>query len=127
MSRPSNGTRFRVFERDAFTCRYCGRSAPAVMLEVDHAVSKANGGTDHFDNLVTSCFECNRGKRARSIVEVPPLIPFMRIRGYVLCADCGGWFEPSRWDDLDVAEIGWLCARCGEEALSTMRREGQYA
>ena len=28
--------RFEVFKRDKFTCQYCGRKAPDVILEVDH-------------------------------------------------------------------------------------------
>lgn len=27
--------RFEVFKRDMFTCQYCGRKAPDVILEVD--------------------------------------------------------------------------------------------
>jgi len=54
--------RFEVFKRDNFTCRYCGRKTPEVILEVDHVIPVSKGGTDDFENLVTSCFECNRGK-----------------------------------------------------------------
>jgi len=54
--------RFEVFKRDNFTCRYCGRKTPDVILEVDHVIPKSKGGKDEIENLVTSCFECNRGK-----------------------------------------------------------------
>lgn len=54
--------RFSILARDNFTCRYCGRSAPSVPLEVDHLVPVASGGNDEADNLVTSCWSCNRGK-----------------------------------------------------------------
>lgn len=54
--------RWQILERDSFTCRYCGRSAPDVMLEVDHRISLADGGDDNPDNLVASCMACNRGK-----------------------------------------------------------------
>lgn len=54
--------RFAVFQRDAFTCQYCGRSAPKVQLHADHRISRANGGSDEMDNLVTACSECNYGK-----------------------------------------------------------------
>lgn len=63
------GLRFRILERDHFTCRYCGRQAPAVELEVDHIHPRAKGGSDRPDNLVTACVACNRGKRDRF---VPP-------------------------------------------------------
>lgn len=55
-------TRFEVFKRDDFTCRYCARKSPEVVLEVDHIVPVCEGGTDDAMNLATSCWECNRGK-----------------------------------------------------------------
>ncbi len=57
-------TRFDIFKRDSFTCRYCGQASPAVVLEVDHVVPVAEGGSSDPINLVTSCFSCNRGKGA---------------------------------------------------------------
>lgn len=54
--------RFEVFKRDKFTCQYCGRIAPDVILEVDHIKPVAEGGTNRMINLVTSCRDCNRGK-----------------------------------------------------------------
>lgn len=54
--------RFKVFERDGFTCQYCGQAAPNVRLEVDHRLSLVEGGTNGLDNLVTACWSCNRGK-----------------------------------------------------------------
>ena len=55
--------RFEVFKRDSFKCQYCGRVPPEIILELDHIEPRANGGTDHIDNLITACFDCNRGKR----------------------------------------------------------------
>ncbi len=54
--------RFKVFQRDNFTCQYCGRKTPEVILEIEHVIPISKGGTDEEDNLTTSCFECNRGK-----------------------------------------------------------------
>lgn len=42
----SKALRFEVFKRDSFTCQYCGRSAPEVVLEVDHIVPVSKGGTN---------------------------------------------------------------------------------
>ena len=58
----SKKIRFEVFKRDSFTCQYCGRSAPDVILEVDHINPVANGGDNDIMNLITSCRDCNRGK-----------------------------------------------------------------
>lgn len=58
----SNRIRFKVFKRDNFTCQYCGRIAPTVILEVDHINPISNGGDEYITNLITSCYDCNRGK-----------------------------------------------------------------
>ena len=58
----SKRTRFEVLRRDNHVCRYCGAKAPDVTLTVDHVVPVALGGTDHPDNLVAACEDCNRGK-----------------------------------------------------------------
>lgn len=55
--------RYKVFERDAFRCVYCGATADEARLEVDHVIPRSRGGKDVFGNLVTACFDCNRGKR----------------------------------------------------------------
>ncbi len=65
----SKSTRFEVFKRDSFTCQYCGQSAPDVILEVDHIVPVASGGTDDVMNLVTSCRDCNRGKGSKELSD----------------------------------------------------------
>lgn len=62
--------RFEVFKRDAFTCQYCGRKAPDVVLHVDHIEPLARGGADHIMNLVTACAECNAGKSDRPLSDV---------------------------------------------------------
>lgn len=65
----SKKKRFEVFKRDSFKCQYCGRSAPDVILEVDHIVPVAEGGKNDMLNLVTSCRDCNRGKGKRLISD----------------------------------------------------------
>ena len=60
-------TRFEIFERDKFTCQYCGRMPPEVMLEVDHIIPVSKHGTNDPENLRTSCFDCNRGKLTKEI------------------------------------------------------------
>lgn len=59
--------RFEVFKRDSFTCQYCGRSAPDVVLQADHIHPVSKGGDDDAMNLVTSCWECNSGKSNRTL------------------------------------------------------------
>lgn len=63
--------RFEIFKRDGFTCQYCGRTPPTVILECDHITPVAEGGTNDSDNLTAACFDCNRGKGATSLHKVP--------------------------------------------------------
>lgn len=64
-----NTVRFEIFKRDNFTCQYCGATPPDTILEVDHVIPVSKGGSDEVSNLVTSCFECNRGKRDKPLGE----------------------------------------------------------
>lgn len=68
----SKGKRFEVFKRDGFTCQYCGRRPPDVILEVDHIDPRCSGGSDDDINLITSCWDCNRGKGRKALGEVRP-------------------------------------------------------
>ena len=57
--------RFEIFKRDNFTCQYCGRNVKKdkIKLHVDHIYPKSKNGKYSRDNLITSCEECNLGKR----------------------------------------------------------------
>ena len=67
----SKKVRFEVFKRDSFTCQYCGNTPPLVILEIDHVDPVSKGGDNDIDNLVASCFDCNRGKGAIGLEQVP--------------------------------------------------------
>lgn len=70
----SKGIKQRVLERDNYTCRICGISkgmldsivpglGDYLLLEVDHIIPVANGGSgDNINNLQTLCWRCNRKK-----------------------------------------------------------------
>lgn len=68
----SKKLRFEVFKRDFFTCTYCGNKPPKIVLEVDHLLPVSRGGKNNIDNLVCSCFDCNRGKSNTELSSVPP-------------------------------------------------------
>jgi 5-methylcytosine-specific restriction endonuclease McrA len=52
--------RFDVFKRDLFTCQYCGRQVPQVLLDIDYLIPQAEGGTAVPNNLVTACVDCKK-------------------------------------------------------------------
>lgn len=61
--------RFEVFKRDSFTCQYCGRKAPDILLHIDHIEPVAKGRTNDILNLITSCVDCNSGKSDRQLSD----------------------------------------------------------
>lgn len=65
------GVRFDVFNRDRFTCVYCGATPPGVLLHIDHVTPVSRGGDSGIDNLVTACQPCNLGKSAKSLEAIP--------------------------------------------------------
>ncbi len=63
---PSLRLRFRVLQRDNFTCCSCGRSPATTLgteLHVDHIIPWSKpGGETIIENLRTLCLPCNIGK-----------------------------------------------------------------
>jgi hypothetical protein len=62
---PSLRLRFRVMQRDRFSCCSCGASPatqPGVELHIDHIKPWSNGGDTTLENLQTLCSRCNLGK-----------------------------------------------------------------
>ena len=45
-----------------------------VVLEVDHIMPRSKNGSDDMENLITSCFDCNRGKRDKNLTDIPERI-----------------------------------------------------
>ena len=54
--------RIRVLKRDGYICAYCGQEAN----QVDHVISRKDGGSHDLDNLVACCAKCNQLKSSKS-------------------------------------------------------------
>ena len=54
--------RFQILQRYNFTCQYCGRSSPEVVLEIDHRYPRSKGGLSKIENYIVACRDCNIGK-----------------------------------------------------------------
>lgn len=65
----SKKTRFEVLKRDKFTCQYCGRSVPDVILHIDHIEPVSKGGDSSILNLISACIDCNQGKSDRELSD----------------------------------------------------------
>ena len=67
-TRPYNDSPLRqedreyVSVRDGWRCTFCGRRVSRRTRHIDHSVSRANGGTNHLNNLRLACSECNLSK-----------------------------------------------------------------
>jgi 5-methylcytosine-specific restriction endonuclease McrA len=57
--RETKYSRQTLFERDKFTCGYCGNIFNRKDLTVDHIIPRAQGGTTTWKNTITACFRCN--------------------------------------------------------------------
>lgn len=59
-------SRMNVLTRDDWTCQYCGKRLPTKKLNYDHVVPRSQGGKTVWENIVTSCYDCNDRKRDRT-------------------------------------------------------------
>jgi 5-methylcytosine-specific restriction endonuclease McrA len=59
---PLRLSRRNIFLRDDHTCQYCARRLPSRQLNLDHVMPRSRGGRSTWENLVTSCRECNLTK-----------------------------------------------------------------
>lgn len=60
--------RHLVYERDGYSCQYCGDSDMKVTL--DHVVPRHHGGKSVYNNVVTCCDRCNGQKGNRTLEEM---------------------------------------------------------
>lgn len=59
---PLRLSRRNIFLRDGFMCQYCGRRPGTRELNLDHVLPRSRGGRSTWENLVTSCRDCNLRK-----------------------------------------------------------------
>ncbi len=57
-------TRLEVFNRDKYTCQYCGKETKELTL--DHVIPRSQGGEHNWGNIVSCCIPCNRCKAGRT-------------------------------------------------------------
>jgi len=59
-------SRINLMARDNFQCQYCGLRPHRAELNLDHVVPRSLGGRSTWENVVTSCVDCNRRKGGRT-------------------------------------------------------------
>ncbi|MCD6453620.1 MAG: HNH endonuclease [Dehalococcoidales bacterium] len=57
-------TRLEIFNRDQYTCQYCGKRTQ--QLTLDHVIPRHQGGQRTWENVVSACIHCNRYKAGRT-------------------------------------------------------------
>jgi 5-methylcytosine-specific restriction endonuclease McrA len=57
-------TRLEIFNRDKYTCQYCGKESK--QLTLDHVIPRYRGGVQTWENVVSACASCNRKKAGRT-------------------------------------------------------------
>lgn len=60
-------TRFEIFDRDQYTCQYCGKETR--QLTIDHVIPRYREGKHAWENMVSACVPCNRHKAGRTPSE----------------------------------------------------------
>ena len=60
-------TRYEIFNRDRYTCQYCGDQSRHLTL--DHVIPRFRGGQHTWENVVSACVACNRRKAGRTPKE----------------------------------------------------------
>lgn len=65
-----------VLARDGHSCQYCGSTRH---LTLDHVIPRSRGGSTSWDNVVTSCSQCNTRKGAHLPTEIG-MVPRVRPR-----------------------------------------------
>jgi len=61
--------RKNVFWRDGYQCQYCTKQFRYSDLTMDHVLPKSKGGPKVWDNIVTSCKDCNGKKKNKTPKE----------------------------------------------------------
>lgn len=59
-------SRVNIFNRDGFTCQYCGEQKMAEDLTFDHVLPRSAGGKTSWENIVACCVPCNCQKANRT-------------------------------------------------------------
>lgn len=56
-----------LLEKYGHTCQYCGGVSGDPVIEIEHILSKRNGGTNKIANLSIVCSKCNRDKGSMNL------------------------------------------------------------
>ena len=58
-----NSVRQYIYQRDNYQCQNCGQTQTETILNIDHIIPLAKGGSNDMSNLQTLCQTCNQNKK----------------------------------------------------------------
>jgi 5-methylcytosine-specific restriction endonuclease McrA len=93
-------SRMNVYQRDRFTCQYCGQRFGWGELTYDHLWPRSRGGRTEFSNIVTACKPCNARKGHRTCDEAGmfPLYPPRQPAALPLAPPIVDGRSPDEWE-----------------------------
>jgi len=122
-SRISSKLRAKIMEEARYRCGYCLAQQIAInwLLEVEHIIPTAAGGSDDEENLWLSCTACNRYKGTQVKARDPStgrLVKLFNPRRQK-------WARHFRWSE-DGTEIVGLTA-CGRATIEALKLNNELA
>jgi 5-methylcytosine-specific restriction endonuclease McrA len=88
-------SKHEVFQRDRYTCQYCGRESRELTL--DHVVPRRRGGEHSWENIVSACIPCNRRKAGQTPDEARmPLLSKPKAPG------SDGFYVPHQYLSMNI-------------------------
>jgi len=121
--------RFDVFERDNFTCIYCGYSAfdDGAELHGDHVVPVALGGKNVASNMATACWRCNSEKSSRSLKQTEEALAVVAKRNIEQDVDPTEQYFPSRQPKREaISDIQKIRNKTLVRSLTRYKELGHY-
>ena len=95
-------SRANIYARDDHCCQYCGIEYPVGDLTFDHVLPVSQGGKKIWENIVTSCIDCNRRKGGRTPTQAGMRVirqPSRPSRSPVVRLTFGLRYAPESWRD----------------------------
>lgn len=77
-------SRINIYTRDGFRCCYDGKKYAKHELNYDHVLPRSRGGKTDWENIVTSCIQCNLRKGKKTPAEAGMRMHFQPYRPRVL-------------------------------------------
>lgn len=121
--RLSSKLRAKIAEASRYRCGYCLMQQIATnwLLEVEHIIPTAAGGTDDEENLWLSCMACNRYKGTQVKVRDPSTGRLVKLFN----PRYQKWTRHFHWS-YDGTEIIGLTA-CGRATIKALKLNNEFA